>query len=169
MPHEEPLPPRTDLWVAATFLVFGLVVLALAMQMPTYREQRGEIYTAPGLVPALYGIVVALLSLWLGFRSIQRGALTAAAPPSRREGHSNARLALAAGLGLVFTGGLIGRMPFWIATAVFVTAFIAIFEWQRGLDLRVRLRRLMLAAVQGVVTGAIVMLVFQRIFLVRLP
>jgi hypothetical protein len=169
MPHEEPLPPRTDLWVAAAFLLFGLVIFALALQMPTYREQRGEIYTAPGLVPALYGVVIALLSIWLGFRSIQRGALAGGFPSAQREGYSNARLALAAGLGLVFTGVLIGRMPFWIAAAIFVTLFIAIFEWQRGLDVRVRLSLILSAALQGVATGLIVMLVFQRVFLVRLP
>ena len=38
----------------------------------------------------------------------------------------------AAGLALLFCVGLIGRMPFWMAAAVFVTAFIALFEWRAG-------------------------------------
>src|SRR3954454_4308703 len=114
MPHEQPLPPRTDLWIAAVFLAFAVTIIALARQMPTYREQRGEIYTAPGLVPALYGIVIALLSVWLGFRSVARGALQPrASADGKREGYSNTRLALAAALCLFFTVGLIGRLPFW--------------------------------------------------------
>jgi hypothetical protein len=101
LPHEEPLPPRTDLWAAASFFAFSIAILALAWHMPTYANQGGPIYNAPGLVPSFYGIVIGLLSLWLGVRSLRAGALA----PARRDGaqvnngNSNARLALAAGLG----------------------------------------------------------------------
>jgi len=170
LPHEEPLPPRTDLWVAVVFLLFGLTILVLAFQMPTFREQKGEIYTAPGLVPGLYGIVIAILSIWLGTRSINRGALLPTQKTAeKREGYSNARLLLAAGLCLFFPVVLIGRIPFWLAAAIFVAVFIMLFEWQPGLEGKVRLRRMATAALQGIVTGALVVLVFERIFLVRLP
>jgi hypothetical protein len=53
LPHEEPLPPRTDLWIAAACLVFSVAVLVLSWQMPTYTEQGGQLYTAPGLVAAV--------------------------------------------------------------------------------------------------------------------
>ena len=32
--------------------------MALAVQMPTFKEQKGETYTAPGLVPGIYGLVI---------------------------------------------------------------------------------------------------------------
>ena len=171
LPHEEPLPPRTDLWAAASFFAFSIAILALAWHMPTYADQGGPIYNAPGLVPSFYGIVIGLLSLWLGARSLRAGALA----PARREGvqvnngNSNARLALAAGLGILFIVGLIGRMPFWLAATIFVSFFIATFEWQPGLDARARLRRLATALAQGLATGILVTLVFERLFLVRLP
>jgi len=82
---------------------------------------------------------------------------------------SGARFVLAAGLGLVFIVGLIGRLPFWLAATIFVTLFIAVFEWRPGLEARARLRPLATALVQGVLTGILVTLVFERIFLVRLP
>src|SRR5262245_21757214 len=115
LPHEQPAPPRTDLWIAAFFFVFGAAAAWLAFRMPTYTDQKGEIYTAPGLVPGFYGIVIVLLSVWLGIRAIRQGALGAAQPdvardPSRRGG--DVRLALAAGLGLFFVVGLIGHAPF---------------------------------------------------------
>ena len=53
--------------------------------------------------------------------------------------------------------------------AIFVTSFIVLFEWQRDLTRKTRLWRLATAALQGLVTGLLVMLVFERIFLVRLP
>jgi len=171
LPHEEPLPPRIDLWIAVVFFVLGAAIVAVALQMPTYREQQGEIYNAPGLVPTVHGTVVILLSLWLGLRSIGRGALRpgGAKGPAKREGFSNARLAMAAGLCLVFTGVLIGSVPFGVAAALFVTSFIILFEWQRDQTLAANLRRLAIAAVIGVATGIAVVLVFERLFLVRLP
>jgi putative tricarboxylic transport membrane protein len=171
LPHERPLPPRTDLWTAAVFLVLGVAIVSLAWQMPTFKEQKGEIYTAPGLVPGLYGLIVCVLSVWLAVRSVQRGALADRAPGSEApaEGTSNLRLALAAALGLVFCVGLIGRMPFWLAAAIFVTAFITLFEWRSGTAWGTRSRMLATALLQGILTGVVVFLVFSKIFYVRLP
>ena len=76
LPHEEPMPPRTDLWTAAVFLVFGAAIVTLAWRMPTFVDQKGELYTAPGLVPGIYGTIIATLSCWLAVRSIRRGALS---------------------------------------------------------------------------------------------
>ena len=171
LPHERPLPPRTDLRTAAVVMLLGAAIAVLAWQMPTFKEQKGEIYTAPGLVPGLYGLVILTLGGWLAVRSLSRGALSASggerqAPP---EGTSNTRLALAAGLCLVFCVGLIGRMPFWTSAAAFVTAFIVLFEWRGGESLMRRLTKIGTAIVQGVLTGVAVTLVFERIFYVRLP
>jgi hypothetical protein len=169
LPHEEPLSPRKDLWVAASFLAFSLAVFVVALRMPRFAEQGGEIYTAPGLVPSFYAVVIGVLSLWLSWRSIKRGALERApSTATHNEGNSNGRLAIAAVLGLVFTVGLIGRMPFWLATTIFVALFIVVFEWQPGLP-GARARRLGTALLQAAVTGFLVTLVFEKIFLVRLP
>jgi uncharacterized membrane protein len=70
---------------------------------------------------------------------------------------------------LVFAVGLVGRLPFWLAAAIFVFAFTTLFEWQGGAALRERLRRLAIAAALGIGTGVLVTVVFQRGFLVRLP
>ena len=170
LPHEQPLAPRVDLWTGAAFLLLGLAIVSLAWQMPTFKEQKGEIYTAPGLVPGIYGLVIGALSVWLIVRSVRRsrsaGTATGAAAP---DGSSNLRLALAAALGLIFCVGLIGRMPFWAAAAIFVTAFIVLFEWRRGDPWSRRAIRFGTAALQGLVTGGLVMLVFEKIFYVRLP
>lgn len=171
MPHEEPLPPRYDLWTAAAFFCVGVAILYLCWLMPTFREQQGQIYNAPGLVPALHGVVITGLSLWLGLRAIARGALQPRRdePSPPREGYSNTRLFLAAAMCLVFAVGLVGRLPFWLAAALFVFAFTTLFEWRREEAGRERLRRLAIAAAMGVGTGVAVTLVFQRVFLVRLP
>jgi hypothetical protein len=60
-------------------------------------------------------------------------------------------------------------MPFWLAAAIFVALFVGAFEWRRALPRGARLRAVAIAVVQGVVTGFLVTLVFERVFLVRLP
>jgi putative tricarboxylic transport membrane protein len=171
LPHEQPAPPRTDLWIAAAFFVLGTAAAWLAFRMPTYTEQRGEIYTAPGLVPGFYGIVMAGLSIWLGIRAIRQGALraqpAAAHDPGKRGG--DIRLALAGSLGLAFVVGLIGRVPFWLASAIFVTLFTAVFEWRAGQAWLLRARRIGEAIIIGLATGAAVTLIFEKVFYVRLP
>lgn len=170
LPHERPLRPRVDLYVAVCFFVFSVAVLALAWRMPTYADQGGQIYTAPGLVPSVYGVVIGILSVWLGARAIRRMAdPNVAAAADADDGNSNARLALAAALGLFFVVGLIGRTPFWLATSIFVTSFVLAFEWRRDLSIARWTKQVAIALAIGVGTGVLVTLVFERVFLVRLP
>ena len=171
LPHEEPLPPRIDLYVAVAFFLLGTAIVGVSLGMPTYLDQQGEIFKAPGLVPGLHGSVIVLLSLWLGFRAVRGGALRQGANPARplREGYSNSRLALAALLCVGFAAGLVGRVPFPVAAAIFVFCFTTLFEWRAGLSAGLRLRGLAIALSLGIGTGIAVTLVFEEIFLVRLP
>jgi putative tricarboxylic transport membrane protein len=164
-----PLPPRADLITAAVLLAFGLGVVALSLGMPTFVEQSGTGLTAPGIVPGFHGTVIALLAVLLGLRAVRRGALRArpAAAAAARAGGGHWRLPLAAGLGTLYAGVLVGRLPFWLASALFVFAFIAAFEWPDAAGRRAR--RLLEAALIALGTGWAVTLVFERFFLVRLP
>lgn len=171
--HVTPPPKaRTDLITAAVLLAFAGAAFAGAWAMPTFTDQGGDPFTAPGIVPGFYAVIIGGLSLLMGVRAVPRGALRpdGGPPPDWREveGTSNLRLALAAllGLGLVF--GLIGRVPFWVAAAVFVAGFAILFEWPFT-PREQRLRRIAGAIVLGIVTGVAVTLVFERVFLVRLP
>ena len=162
-----PLPPRADLYTAAVLLAFGILVLVLALQMPTFVEQSHTGLTAPGIVPGFYGIVIAGLSILLGLRAVRRGALHQAAHGPAMASGDGKRLLVAAVLGTVYAGGLVGRLPFWLASALFVFAFTVAFEWEKGPEGRAR--RIVEAALIGLGTGVVVMLVFERVFLVRLP
>lgn len=166
---------RVDLITAAVLFVFALTVIALAWQMPTFTDRGGDPYTAPGIVPGVYGVVIAILAGALGFRALKAGALGPgggkpqgeAAGPSGA--YSNTRLGIVLALALLFTVGLIGRIPFWAAAAVFITAFIAIFEWDGAAPQKLKARRLIVALLIGVIGGLAVQFVFRDIFLVRLP
>lgn len=163
-----PLPPRLDLYTAAVLLAFGLAVVSLAWNMPTFVEQSHSGLTAPGIVPGFHGLVITGLAALLALRAIRRGALRPVATQGRAMSPGDARqLGTAAFLGVLYAGFMIGSMPFWLAATLFVFAFTAAFEWDAGPV--GRKRRLMEAALLGIGTGIAVTLVFERVFLVRLP
>lgn len=166
--REPPPSPRVDLATAAVLFVLAVAIVAQALRMPTFTERGADLFQAPGIVPGFYGTVLALLSLVLAARSLYRGVRKAGVGAGRTTGSSYLRLVLAALLGSLFAVGLVGSLPFWAATAIFVTLFIALFEW-RPEPRRRRVIRLATALLQGVLTGAAVHLVFQELFLVRLP
>lgn len=162
-----PLPPRVELWTAAVLLCFGLGVMALAWRMPTFVEQSHTGLTAPGIVPGFHATVISILAVLLGLRALRRGALQGATPGRAVAPGDGRRLLTAAALGVLYAGVLVGRLPFWMASALFVFAFTAAFEWEAGPQGRAR--RLAEAAALGLGTGLVVMLVFEKLFLVRLP
>ncbi len=165
----ERLAPRVDLIVAIVFFLVGAGIVWQAMAMPTFRERQGEIFTAPGIVPGFYGVIICLLSVLLAARALGRARRglgpTSAASPSE----GLAALALVALLCLVFAVGLVTRLPFWLASAIFVSLFILVFEWRVGVTSVSRARLLATALAIGLIAGVAISLVFERVFLVRLP
>jgi hypothetical protein len=165
--------PRADLFWALAWIAVGAAIFAGGFTMDRLERQNINPYTAPGLVPALLGIGIAVLGAILLVRSVRRGGLASGA--DGRAPADGGRLALALGLCLVYAGGLVGRtlfglhVPFWLATALFVFASIVAFEWR---DRRARGelgRGIAVALACAVGTASGVTLVFQEVFLVRLP
>jgi hypothetical protein len=164
--EKAPASPRADLVTAAVLFALGVAIVVQAWQMPRFVAQSGTGLTAPGIVPGFYGVVIALLAGVLGLRAIRRGGWAVRGAP-RPAGHDSRPLLVAAALGLIYAGGMVGRVPFWLASAIFVFAFTTFFEWGQGPAGRAR--RIAEAALIGLGTGVIVTLVFEKLFLLRLP
>lgn len=163
--EKAPASPRADLVTAAVLFALGIAIMHQAWQMPRFIEQSGTGLTAPGIVPGFYGAMLALLSGVLGLRAVRRGGW---AVRGTRGSSTDARqLGTAAVLGVFYAGVLVGRVPFWMASALFVFAFTTAFEWGQGPERRAR--RIVEAALIGLGTGLSVMLVFEKLFLLRLP
>ena len=171
---EGEIPPRADLVSACVWIVFGVAVAAGGWTMDRLEHLHINKYEIPGLVPGLLGAAIAVLGVLLAVRSLRRGALQPAAravadePAAAGGWHRMAAVFIAM---LAYSVGLVGRgLPFWLVTGAFVTIFIYFFDRERQTALgRSTARQLMLAAICGVVTSAVVTLVFQDIFYVRLP
>lgn len=153
---------RSDLLGGAGWVFFGLLIVVESLRMDRFTSMGAELYTMPGFVPGMIGSVLVLLGGVLMLRGWRRRA---SHPDGPGEPLLNRRIVITMALSLTYAGGLIGRAPFWLATFLFVTAFVACFTPPEASSLR----RLAVAVLAGVLTAAVVTLVFEQVFLVRLP
>lgn len=154
---------RSDIRGGAGWAGLGLLIVAESLRMDRFESMGAQLYTMPGFVPGMLGSVILLLGLLLALRGWRRSL--AQRDTDQGAPLVNPRIGRTLLLTLVYAGLLIGRAPFWLVTALFVAAFVATFA---PAD-QPRTRRLMVALLAGVLTSTVVTLVFQYVFLVRLP
>ena len=154
---------RTDLIGGAVWIALGLAIVLACWRMDRFTQMGATLYTMPGLVPGIVGAVLVLLGALLMLRAWREQASGAA--PEAPEPLLNARVIRFGGLCLVYAVGLVGRVPFWLGTAVFAAAAIAVFA---PAD-QPPARRFGLALLIGAITAIVIATVFERVFLVRLP
>lgn len=166
--RDRALRARRNLRDAVAWIALGAVILAASWSMDRLKNQGINPYTIPGLLPGLLGVAMMILGVLLAIRSLGEGARTppTAAPGRPSGGHRQLILTLA--LCLVFTGALLGHgLPFWLAAAIFVAA--SILALPREQTAQSRRREIAAAVFIGLCAGGAITLIFQVLFLVRLP
>jgi hypothetical protein len=170
---DQRMPPRSDLADAIGWIVLGVAVLVGSLMMDRLEAQHINPYTVPGLLPGLLGIAMILLGLVLAERSRERGAFTQPHVPRTADQHDErTRVWIVAALCIGYGAVLIGHgIPFWLASSIYVTASILILQrLSRDADERRMTPRVIAKAlVIGVASSVITQLVFQELFLVRMP
>lgn len=159
-----PADRRFDLWFSALLVVFAAGVVVESWRMPRLENLGVHPMSAPGLTPGLLGLILLGLALALLLRSVRQRRLVETAAADSEPGTAG-RTLLTLGLTLAYAIGLVGHVPFWLATGLFVFAFVSIFGWDRTRPWR----SLLAALAMAVVTAIAVTLLFERVFLVRLP
>jgi putative tricarboxylic transport membrane protein len=170
-PIDRPRRNAADLVAGLVFVALGLAVLYGSWTMPRLEERGIHPLTVPGLVPGLLALALLLCGGLLAAGAWRAGNLGPglAALLALAGGPAARRVAVALGLILAYTLGLVGWLPFWLSTALFVFAFVVSFEvWLTPATPPLG-RTLAWAAGVALVTGVTVVLVFERGFLVRLP
>ena len=166
----DPARIRADLITAIVLVVFGLTVTYFSWTMDRLEVRRIHPATIPGLVPLFLGIGLTFCGGLLGLRSARLDVKGGGAALIRLLVSWQAVRVLAVlGLALVYTLGLVGRLPFWLATAIFVFSFIAVFETVLADRPGSLPRTLIWALVVALGAGFGIHYVFGEIFLVRLP
>jgi hypothetical protein len=164
---------RTDFLSALGWMALGIAILIGSITMDRLKNQDINPYTIPGLLPGLLGIAMIILGALLAARSWRPGLLAShAADDTSDRGTERKQLLLVLGLCVGFGVVLVGHgLPFWLAAAIFVT--IAILSLQarqrKAAGEKLSLRTLLKTAAIGLGAGLIITIVFQELFLVRLP
>ncbi|MEJ5990207.1 tripartite tricarboxylate transporter TctB family protein [Ramlibacter sp. PS3R-8] len=170
---EERASPRADLRDSIGWMILGVAVLVGSITMDRLEQQNINPVTVPGLLPGLLGIGMILLGLVLCVRSLRLGALAHATPArTAHEREASRRVWIAIALCCGYAVVLVGHgIPFWIASSIYVTVSILVFRRLsndpagRRLDARAWIQALVIGVLSSVVTW----LVFERLFLVRMP
>jgi putative tricarboxylic transport membrane protein len=162
---------RADMLTGLVLFALAVAVLYGAWTMDRLEIRQVHPLSVPGLLPGLLGIALAICSVILLAQAAgaRRGAAATAVADETDAGNSVRNLGLAAALCLTYALGLVGRLPFWLATALFVAGFILVFEWRDASSRRERLAGLAWAIGIGLCTGLAVAYTFSKLFLVRLP
>jgi hypothetical protein len=159
------------------WIVFGGAVAYGSWTMDRLQSLGIPPSTAPGVVPGLLGLGIIIFGAVLLIRreaaaaptvTSSDGTLEPAAPAG--DSFNWKRAALSAALCLIYGGLLLGSgMHYWVLTAAFLFLHIVLLDETPDVPARPNLRRIITAAIIAPAFATAVTLIFQYIFLVRLP
>lgn len=168
--REQAIRARADFLTALVLIGLGVVMFYLSITMDRLEARRINPLTIPGLVPMALSVALVLCGSLLAWRSWHL------AGPGGWGGLGEALTSDAArrvwailGLTFFYTLVLVGWLPFWAASALFIFAFIALFELYFASPRKPLVPSLVWALGVALVGGIAIHYVFERIFLVRLP
>src|SRR5258708_23313898 len=121
---------RADLIGGVVWIVLGGAIAVLSWNMDRLQQLAISPYTVPGLVPGLLGAGLVVLGALLAARAIRAGALAQLRVQIAVDRVGLARIVITGALCIAYATVLIGRLPFWLATALFVFAFVAGFDYR---------------------------------------
>jgi hypothetical protein len=159
--------PRDDVVGGLLWMLLGAVILVASWRMDRLEAQDINPYTVPGLVPGLLGLGMMFFAALMLARGWRHGGLHAI--PVHQGKTAYGRLSLALVLCIGYAVLLLGRVPFWLAASLFVSTSIFVLRFG---ELRAKaqlVRGAITAIVIGIGAGALVTIVFEKLFLVRLP
>lgn len=182
-PQETAAKPDADLLDGLLWLSLGTAIAIVSWHMDRLQAQHINPYTVPGLVPGLVGLAMMMLGILLAIRGWRVGGRVHLRAPHAAEvgpaAHDQlahravrVRIGTVLALCLTFAVGLVGHgLPFWAAAAIFVTAAVLILRTAQSKVAGpvLWMRTVLIAVVIGLGAGGLITLVFQEIFLVRLP
>jgi len=154
----------SDRRIGAGWCALGTAVLAASWRMDRLEGLHVNPWSVPGLLPGLLGALMMLFgaALFLRGPGVHDG--------KKASGTGRTWLALVLCVG--FAAGLLGHgLPFWLTAAGFMFVAILSFRWlDRDAEAAGSLGRLAFESAAIAIAASIaISLLFQEVFLVRLP
>lgn len=151
---------KSDTIQGAFWIAVGGAIFYASWTMDRLANLGVKPFSAPGLLPGILGVFIAALGLTILLRGKTIGG----------EAIEWRRLLLPIALCLGFAAGLVGHgLPFWLAAWIFVALMIWTLQYKER-RAKGELGRLATVSLSiGLAAGVAVSLVFQELFLIRLP
>jgi hypothetical protein len=144
----------------ALWILVGGAIFYASWTMDRLASLGVKPFSAPGLLPGILGVFIVLL----GVAMLARGR-----PPSGEKIEWR-RLLLPIALCLGFAAGMVGRgLPFWLAGWIFIAVMIWTLQYRERRAKGELLRLSTVSLVIGGLASVAISLVFQELFLIRLP
>ena len=158
-------PARSDRVWGPLWVVLGAAITIGALKIDRLEAQGVQWFAAPGLLPGVLGVIIALCGVLITLRALRAPAL------ADDEGTLDwRRIGLTLLLCLGFAAGLVGHgLHFGVAAGVYLFAHVALLQWRERGAAGQRVRGLLVAAAVALGGALIVPFIFQTLFLVRLP
>lgn len=164
---------KADYLTGLALILLSVYVLVESWRMPRLEHLQVHPLSVPGIVPGFLAVVLLVCGLILVGRSVKTGGHRLGwTRESMKRIFSDPgiqRLQLTTVLTIAYAGILVGRIPYWLATGLFIFVFILVFEWRSGMPAKERSRIGVAAAILAVIVTAAVSYTFERLFLVTLP
>jgi hypothetical protein len=164
---------KADFLTGLFLVLMNGAILIESWRMPRLEHLKVHPLSVPGIVPGFLALVLIVFGLVLVARSVKAGGhrlgLSRKGVQRVFAEPGNRRLLLTAVLTIIYSGVLIGRTPYWVATGVFIFLFVVAFEWRRGMSARELGRVGLVGGILAIAVTAAVSWVFERLFLVTLP
>lgn len=161
---------KIDQWTGVALFLLGASMLVGGLTMDRLEIRQIHPASIPGLVPMILGATMMICSTLLVIGARQRRADAAGIRQGSRDSDGSLKnLAFTAGYSVFYALVLVGTLPFWIATAIYLSVFYIHFSWRPDARTPHRLKRIGLGATFGVAGALAVSTLFEQGFLVRLP
>lgn len=152
---------------SVVFFVLGAAMLYGGFVMDRLEIRQIHPASIPGLVPMFLGgiLMICAVLLYVGSsKSDERAEASDIAP-----GDSWRNLMIAGGWSVFYAAGLVGQVPFVVATAIYIAGFTLYFGWPENGGRGARIKATLFAVIFAVVVASAISALFRYGFLVRLP
>lgn len=164
---------KGDFLTSIGLFIFALAIIILSLQMPRYEGLGVESYSVPGIVPGLLGIILLILSIILLIRSIKRKGYRLGMSTQMVKKYitddSTRNFLITLILCLAYGVFVLKRIPYVLATGLFVFFFVIIFEFRPRENISSQKRTILASFIEAFFVSVGITLVFRYLFLVDLP
>jgi len=163
---------KADFLTSIFLFLFGLTVFIISIKMPTFRELGANPYSAPGIIPAILGIILSFMGIILFIRSvIHKGCKIRLSSQSIKlfvKSDSIKRLLIALFLSIFYVI-LLGKINYFLLTVIYIFIFIIAFEFSIKKSIFCQSKILFFAFLESIFIAGSIAFAFRYLFLVRLP